>query len=185
MSKSLEKFKGTFKPSVYIDRKSVPPRFEVRLKLLEGGKETGLQIKSAKPFDFTTRRGGSTDRTPVDFRAELEAIAAKESSSSISKYLKDRANLRNRILYASGSGYPLVETDAATIEADLIRSRNRVYRNLLLVLLIDPYDQQEFVGQALQAFRTLTGMHDGGTKFSRILGFLRRSIGLLSKPTSQ
>jgi hypothetical protein len=62
--------------------------------------------------------------------------------------LRERANFRNQILYASATGLPSV-----TLNNFLREQRRAVKVNVELFLLIDPYpEHQLFVSQALRAF---------------------------------
>jgi hypothetical protein len=84
-----------------------------------------------------------------DFSRQIKSLAADKGVDSIQKYLKRRANQRNRLLYASEKGIPGI----ADLERFLVGQRERVNRHLLAFLLIDPHpEKQNFVQQGLFAF---------------------------------
>jgi hypothetical protein len=84
-----------------------------------------------------------------DFANELAGIAALKGAGSIKKYVEQRANKRNQILYASAGGIPWV-TD---LKGFLSAQRSHVRLHIAVYLLIDPYsEKQQFVQQGVIAF---------------------------------
>lgn len=84
-----------------------------------------------------------------------ELIEGKNYSDTL-KYIKDIANLRNKLLYASSSGRPEVE---GNIEGYLNHQKKQVMVILILLLMIDPWEKEEgqslFVQQGLDSFLLL------------------------------
>ena len=98
------------------------------------------------PLHFALGRNGVT----YDFSDELKSIAETHNEQSILKYVKELANRRNTLLYASSAGVPKV-VDLS--DGFLMKQRDIVFQHLTIYLLIDPYAQQQlFVQQCLDAF---------------------------------
>ena len=107
----------------------------------------GLGDRIAEPQPPLNLAISKNDRLH-DFAEQLQSLAASRRTESILAHLKQRANLRNEILYASAQGLPNV-----TLNNFLKEQRRTVKVNLELFLLIDPYvEQQLFVAQTLLAF---------------------------------
>jgi hypothetical protein len=95
---------------------------------------------------FTTK----VDGEEADFLNTAVKLAAEEGAVSVPKYVKDRANFRNRALYAGERGQPRFR---GHIEKYLLAMRPEVYRILLCFVIIDlERRNQEFVPQALRGF---------------------------------
>lgn len=85
-----------------------------------------------------------------DYKPELNKIAHEASVKTILRHIENKANLRNRILYASSVGVPAIEGD---MDKHLLKRRDNIFRNLMFFLLIDPYpERQPFVQDCLNAF---------------------------------
>jgi len=107
------------------------------------------------PLHFQLREGqrNEGERKLVDFADQALALAEKNGFKSVLEYLRDRANLRNRILYAGAAGCPCLEGNT---EQALAGARSRTFGNLLTFLIIDQYEfKQHFVQQAVAAFLRL------------------------------
>jgi hypothetical protein len=84
-----------------------------------------------------------------DFREEFQKITNSRGIDTVEQYVRERANQRNRLLYASGDGIPRVES----LNNFLASQRKRVFQILTAVVFVDPYpDHQIFVQQCLDAF---------------------------------
>ena len=84
----------------------------------------------------------------LDFSEQMTAIATEAGSSTILSHLRQRANVRNQLLYASVEGMP-----AVSLHNFLELQEGRVRTLIIIYLLIDPYaEHQLFVSQALLAF---------------------------------
>ena len=80
----------------------------------------------------------------------MDAFVQRAGVSSIHAYIKEQANLRNQLLYAGPTGYPVVHA----VDPDFIGSREaRLLLLLKVYLLVDPYrEHQPFVQASLDAF---------------------------------
>lgn len=89
-----------------------------------------------------------------DFTAGVKEIVQAAKVKDIMTYLRNRANERNRVLYAADNGFPSMTGD---IEKGLRSYQRNVFTLLRIYLLIDQYERKQlFVQQALTAFlRTL------------------------------
>lgn len=79
------------------------------------------QYKAAYPIPPLNFEG-KTDGKFFSYRKQIEEFIERVDNSSIISYVNNRSNLRNKILYASGGGYPLVNeiTDNFFIKKEVI-----------------------------------------------------------------
>ncbi len=104
----------------------------------------------------------SKDCRPHDFSEQLQAIAQQRNVAAIREYLSDRANTRNRFLYAAQEGAPRV----TSLNNFLPKQRQNVFMIAVLFLMIDPYPKKQlFVQQALQAFLKMLDLLQGDIVF--------------------
>ncbi len=103
------------------------------------------------PLNFGVSTPG--DSAPVDYKSQIAEFTQAKGMPSVKAFLKKEANLRNTILYAGPTGYPVVQDlNVSFIE----ERRRRVFGILYLHLLIFPYkEHQPYVSQALFAFADL------------------------------
>lgn len=85
---------------------------------------------------------------PKDYHAAIDNIASKAGIESIRDHLGKLANERNQMLYASGSDIP----NAKDADSRLNYFTTAVIRTLIFFLLIEPYERQNLVQEALNAF---------------------------------
>lgn len=112
-----------------------------------GSTDEPLWATPDHPFNFTMTMCG--DKKAYLFERELEEIASASGSENITRAIKERANLRNRLLYASDQGIPHIEFPAKT----LLRYRERIYRLCILTIgILQTRQHQLFVEQNLSAF---------------------------------
>jgi hypothetical protein len=145
------------KPELYLDKEEVPPRFRVRIDVssIVPGRKFAFP---EPPLNFNMRMNGTT----YDFTDRLESIVARNNFSNITKYLEERANRRNRLLYAAQEGAPEVES----LGNFLPIQRTNVLILVILYLMIDPYPKkQSFVQQSLQAFLKMLKLLPGEIEF--------------------
>lgn len=86
------------------------------------------------------------------FEYSFKQIAQGEAYDSALKYVKEIADTRNRILYATARGQPRVEGDIASY---IKEQKAKVFSMLIIVLLVDPWLDEgysAFVQQALDGF---------------------------------
>jgi hypothetical protein len=124
----------------------------VRIKIPSPDGSGFLWLYPEPPLDFNLEIDGKRH----DFRPEIDALLTNAQVAKFAKFVRDRANQRNRFLYASAQGIPIV---AGNIRKDLDATRGRVIAELVVFLLIDTVKtQQQFVQQALDAFICLMGL---------------------------
>jgi hypothetical protein len=145
------------KPELYIDR-DLPntPRLGIRFPTKVHGEPwfaaptPPLKILMTQ---FSTRI--VAPQTAPDFLGKVEEIATLEGSKSIMAFLRERANTRNRVLYASVDGWPGVHTP---VDVTIGVFRRHTLRNLKFFLLVDEYpERQPFAQLLLDAFRKTLG----------------------------
>lgn len=106
----------------------------------------GKHAQFIPPLNFSMK---DNELLPHTFTEQLKEIAGLSGASTIEKYLKDRANKRNRLLYASEGGIPNVTNLNNFLQAQ----RDHVVMLLAIYLLIDPHpEKQIFVQQAFFGF---------------------------------
>lgn len=133
-----------------------PPRMELRAILPHPISGELSHMYPIPPLNFSVSGGlVGAARQQLDFREQMEEVVSESSARSIRDYLRERANLRNRVLYASSDGIPTVEGD---LDQGLAIHQRNVFMMLKLYFLIDPYaEHQEFVQQSLDGFLKVTG----------------------------
>jgi hypothetical protein len=145
------------KSALYLDKSENPWRFRVQIAvehLVPGQKYAYPE----PPLHFTI----SKDNQPHDFSDKLDEIAKKKNLQSIKKYLDDRANMRNRLLYASQQGAP----EVTSLGIFLTKQRQSVFMLVVIYLMIDPYQKKQlFVQQAFQAFLKMLNLLPGDITF--------------------
>lgn len=111
------------------------------------------------PLNFGVSTLGKTEL--IDYSSQIAKFTEAKGMPSVKAFLKKEANLRNSILYAGPTGYPVVQDlNVSFIE----ERRRRVLGILYLFLLIFPYEEhQPYVSQALAAFANLIGQLKKGT----------------------
>jgi hypothetical protein len=123
----------------------------------EDGNDRRIKLTFRAPFDprpiFPTpplHFSASLNDQPYDFSTELNAIASAKGAKSILRAIEERANKRNRMLYAAAQGIPTVKTP---LDGFLTKTRDRVFGHLIVLLLVVQYrETQDFVQQALNGF---------------------------------
>lgn len=136
---------------IYLDSKTSPPRMFLQFQI------AGIKgyWEPQPPLNLSVAGGPKDGESKtIDFSAEIAELAKEHSVTAILSHLKERANLRNRLLYAGATGYPDVQGDA---EATVKRFQRNVFLMLRLYLLIEPYERQLFVQQCLDAFLLMLG----------------------------
>lgn len=94
-----------------------------------------------------------------DFSEELMNIVSEQKAADIISFVKKEANLRNKFLYASNAGIPSLTN---SIDNFLITRKEEIFVNLIIFLMIDPYNEKQlFVQQALHAFLKMLNIIEG------------------------
>ena len=105
------------------------------------------------PFDFLVSE--AQPGQPYHFERQLEEFSQGPAQGNVKKYIEERANTRNLLLYADEAGRPGVV--GGTTET-LTEQRKRVVKLCLLACMIAPYKERAlFVQQALNAFLMMMG----------------------------
>lgn len=144
-----------FDVEAFVDAADAGRIIRVRFSLPVLGTAQQLIVVTKAPLHFQLREGvsGKSEGKLVDFAGQALALAEQSGFRSVMDYLRDRANWRNRLLYAGGTGYPQVGGD---LERALTQLRSRTFANLLTFLMIDQHDfKQHFAKQALASFLRL------------------------------
>lgn len=85
------------------------PRIELSMDIGgPSGLHTPLWGTPDEPFNWSMWSDYTGKMKPHDFSVELAALASRNGAKSISAYISEEANKRNRILYASDEGIPAI-----------------------------------------------------------------------------
>lgn len=97
------------------------------------------------PLDFNFMLNGK----PFRYDKQVDDYLNHVGADDIVKYVKGLANMRNKLLYASGEGYPSIEIKLSFLEA----KKRKVLEMLKIYLLIKPHaEKQLFVQQSIYAY---------------------------------
>lgn len=109
----------------------------------------GYRLNPQPPLHFSS----TVNAEHPDFQRQMDVFvkaSAARAGASLEKYLGEQPRLREKLLYAPDGG---LHNFSGDIEKICQESQQKVFRNLILFLLIDQYpEQQEFVQQCLNAF---------------------------------
>jgi hypothetical protein len=146
-----------FKSKLYFDKEEIPPRFRVRIDVSSIVPDCKYAFPEP-PLHFNMHMNDK----PYDFSDKINDIVLKNKSSDITKYLEERANKRNRLLYAAAEGVP----EVTSLGNFLPIQRTNVLMLVILYLMIDPYPKKQlFVQQSLQAFLKTLKLLTGDIEF--------------------
>ena len=147
----------TFKPQLVVDRTQREPKLWIQFRVVHP--QNGPTFaKLDRPLNFNLELNGEV----YDFVAEIERLAKSRKFATALKLMSDRANQRNRMLYASERGVP---NFAGDLDIALRQRREHTFRNLVFFLLVDQYPgEQLFARQLLDGFlKVLKRLPDDGT----------------------
>ncbi len=114
--------------------------------LVPDGPQKGNFAYPTPPLNFNFARNDER----YHFTEELQWIVNEQNAKSITKHVKDLANRRNQLLYASKDGVPKIRELKDTF---LLNFRDIVFQHLCIYLMIDPYRQKQlFVQECLESF---------------------------------
>lgn len=97
------------------------------------------------PLNIFSKDSGGGNK---DYLKEVRGIASDKGIESIYRYIKELANERNKMLYASDSGLPHIEDAIPALR----RHTNAAILNLIIYLLIEPHKPQNLPQEALNAY---------------------------------
>jgi len=134
-----------------LDCNKTPPLLLIRFRHENPITGQVLWAYPQPPLNFTFKGGFEESAMKTeDFTAGVKELISQANVTNIIDYIRNRANQRNQILYASQEGYPLVTGD---IEKVLAQYQKNVFSILRVYFFVDPYpEKQLFVQQAIYAF---------------------------------
>jgi hypothetical protein len=137
------------KPAFHIKEESGISRLTIAIPMKINGEF--LNAYPIPPLNF----GVTTDNKNLSYIKQIEAFVAMAGATSILSYIKEQANRRNQILYASPAGYP----DVKSVDPKFLEVREaRVIVLIRAYLFIYPYPEiQPYVQAALDAFLSMLG----------------------------
>lgn len=131
-------------PKLHIKEEDGETRLRIALPMQYQGKE--LWAYPLPPLNFAI----SSDGKSPSFKPQIERFLTDKNSSDMLTYVRDQANLRNKVLYAGADGFPQI-TDVKDSFFEL--RRTRVMAMICGYLFIQPYGQRmPFVQNSLDAF---------------------------------
>lgn len=130
-----------------------PQHLAIGLPVTIDGKE--LHAYPIPPLNFIT----TVDGLLPSYRYQIDKLVTEKNKKSIEYYIREEANLRNRLLYATPDGYPAV---TELPDSFFIEKKRRVFLMMNAFLFIQPYNEiQPFVQNSLSAFLTMLGIRNG------------------------
>lgn len=115
-------------------------------KLLEIGQLIdGMIMKSIPPLNFSFK----VNDEPYYFKKELQELV-KLNNKKVMTQIKEKANFRNRIIYAEPNG---ILNITSSIDIELDKYYERVFKMVRIYCLLYPYNEKfDFVQNAIDAF---------------------------------
>lgn len=120
-------------------------QLRLRFKLKLEGIDEPKAVFPHPPLGFTYK---DSNGEPIDYAKRIREIALDKGIDDIHSKFRELSNLRNKLLYASPTSIPGVNG----AEHALKIYRTATMQNLMLILLIEPYDIQELVQEAIYTF---------------------------------
>lgn len=97
----------------------------------------------------------TTEDKKLSYKKQIDFLAEHRGAKNISEYIRNQANFRNKLLYASPEGYP---THISKVSENLQDRQVRVLALVRGYLLIQPYPEHlTFVQDSLDAFLAMLG----------------------------
>lgn len=133
-----------------IDETGVEPRLIINLHIK--GTPKNHWLSPIPPLNFSV----SVDGRKVSYKAQMAQLATSRNADSILTYIRQQANTRNKLLYASPEGYP---SDIVLGKQHLRNRTSHVFALVRAFLLIQPYREPlQFVQDTLNAFLAMLGV---------------------------
>jgi hypothetical protein len=137
------------KAGVKIGSVADPNRLKIYIPMNVDGKDV-LAIPEP-PLNLNIKVEGK----PISFKRQVEKLATLRNVKRVEKYIDDKANERNKLLYAAANGYPLLES---VFDDFFFEQKKIVMIMAYAYLLIEPYDEkQPFVQQAIDSLLKMLG----------------------------
>mgnify|MGYP001585944136 CR=1 FL=1 len=105
------------------------------------------------PLNFGVKVGEAA--SPPSYESQITSLVDAMEAKDILSYLKNEANVRNKVLYASTDGHPII-TD---LKPEFLSDKTSHVMNLLQAyLLIKPWREiQPYVQDSVGAFLSMVG----------------------------
>lgn len=148
VTRDLARTQGAPPLQLYLDDSFNPARVRIRFKMShpDTGEDVWVMPVGPLHFKFSISRE-SAAYAPVDFSGGVAAVVKDVNAGSIIEHITERANFRNRLLYAADNGYPRITTDIIENLKSFIRNTMTLVR---IYGLVRPWTvQQNFVAQSV------------------------------------
>jgi hypothetical protein len=131
-------------PKLHLDEEEGVTQLRVAVPIVAFGVEKWAY--PIPPLNFSVK----SDERSISYKKQIESFLTDQNAKNMAAFVREQANKRNHILYASPDGYPAVES----LKEDFFTTRKRrVIVMLCGYLLIEPYvERQLFVQGALDAY---------------------------------
>ena len=140
-------------PTLHLQPASDPPRVDIYFRAQDFGISAAADdmIGPSEPLHAVISEGtaGTDDHRTMMFKEELQELADAAHAANIDHLVNQEANLRNQLLYADNSGYPL-----AVVPDEFIKERLRRV-SVLLILTIAVLQTSELQLLAVQVVESL------------------------------
>jgi hypothetical protein len=92
---------------------------------------------------------------PISFKRQVNKLANLNNVKKVDKYIDDKANERNQLLYAAANGYLQLES---VFDDFLFEQKKKMMTMAYAYLLIEPYkEKQPFVQQCIDSLLKMLG----------------------------
>lgn len=126
-----------------------PKRLKIYIRMEINGKE--YDAMPDPPLNLNIKVEGK----PISFKQQVDQLASIKNVKRIEKYIDEKANERNLLLYASDKGCPHLESIKNLY---FFEQKKKVMTMAYAYLLIEPYkEKQPFVQQCLDALLRMLG----------------------------
>jgi hypothetical protein len=138
-----------YKPGIRLGSVDDPSRLKIYIPMIVNGVE--VFAMPDPPLNLNIK----VDGKPISFKRQVDKLATLKNVKRVEKYITDKANERNKLLYASVNGYPHLESIA---DEFFIEQKKKVMTMAYSYLLIEPYNEkQPFVQQTIDSLLNMLG----------------------------
>jgi hypothetical protein len=151
ISHVLSEYPGQPETQLYVNPDKANPKLVIRFRQLHPKTGEIVWAYPQPPLNFSTAHHHKGDEPKLeDFGGGVEAILSTSKSKDMLQYVRERAEMRNQLLYATEQGYFEVKVDFPRMFDLYMANTFLILRTLLL---IDPYSRKQLFGQqAIDAF---------------------------------